>query len=258
MDYFLTLGFLFFIYSFLGWLNEVNLSLFQHHKFINRGFLIGPILPIYGCGGVIMTLTLTQFKDHPIAVFALAVVVCSILEYVTSYIMEKLFNNRWWDYSDMKFNLNGRICLECASAFGLGAILMIYLINPFIVPIIETIPLNIRAIIFICIVIGMIFDIFISFGVIINLKNISNNVKSDSTEIISKKVKEILLTKNVIYKRLKDAFPDMQIKNAQAILKEKLEKQRIKLEKQKEKFLKKQQEFKDEIKKLSQKKTTKK
>lgn len=258
MDYFLTLGFLFFIYSFIGWLNEVNLSLIQHHKFINRGFLIGPILPIYGCGGVIMTLTLTQFKDHPIVVFALAVVVCSILEYATSYIMEKLFNNRWWDYSNMKFNLNGRICLECASAFGLGALLMIYLINPFIVPIIETIPLNIREIIFICVVIGMIFDIFISFGVIINLKNISNNVKSDSTEIISKKVKEILLTKNVIYKRLKDAFPDMQIKNAQAILKEKLEKQRIKLEKQKEKFLKKQQEFKDEIKKLSQKKTTKK
>ena len=258
METIVTLGFLFIIYSFIGWANEVNLGLIQHKKFINRGFLIGPICPIYGCGGVFMTLALTQFKDHPIAVFVLAVVSCSVLEYFTSYIMEKLFNNRWWDYSDMKFNVNGRICLECASAFGLGALLMIYILNPLIIPVIDMIPLNIKELIMLFIVVVLLFDACISFGVIINLKNISNNIRSDSTEIISKKVKEILLTKNIIYQRLRDAFPDMQIKNTQAILREKLEKQKEKLEKQRQKFLEKQKEFREEFKALSKKKTTKK
>lgn len=258
MDKLVTIGFLFFIYSFIGWVNEVNLGFIQHKKFINRGFLIGPICPIYGCGGVFMTLTLTQFQAHPIAVFILALVSCSVLEYLTSYIMEKLFNNRWWDYTNMKFNLNGRICLECASGFGIGALLMIYVLNPILLPIIETIPLSTRIILLSIISIALIFDLFVSFGVIINLKNISNNIRSDSTEIISKKVKEILLSKNIIYRRLKDAFPNMQIKNTSAILKEKLEIQKAKLEKQKQKFLEKQKEFTKEIKKLSKKKTTKK
>ena len=258
METILTLGFLFIIYSFIGWANEVNIGLFQRKKFVNRGFLIGPICPIYGCGGIFMTLTLTQFKDHPIVVFILALVSCSILEYATSYIMEKLFNNRWWDYSKMKFNINGRICLECASGFGIGALIMIYILNPILIPIIEAIPLVIKEIIMLVTIILLIFDACVSFGVIINLKNISNNIRSDSTEIISKKVKEILLTKNIIYQRLKDAFPNMQIKNTQAILREKIEKQKEKLEKQRQKELEKQKEFKEEFKALSKKKTTKK
>ena len=253
----MTLLFLFLLYSFIGWLEEVILGLFQHHKFINRGFLIGPICPVYGFGGVFMTVTLTQFKEFPIVIFVLAVVSCSVLEYFTSYIMEKLFNNRWWDYSDMKFNINGRICLECASGFGLGALLMIYLINPLVIPVIEMIPFNIRLIMLSIIACIIAFDMFVSYGVIIQLKHISDNIRSDSTEIISKKVKEILLTKNVIYKRLKDAFPDMQIKNTQAILKEKLERQKEKLLKQKEKFIEKQKEFKEEIKKIQKKATRK-
>ena len=257
MNRFTTMLILFLLYSFIGWSEEVILGLFQHKKFINRGFLIGPICPVYGFGGVFMTLTLTQFKPWPVAIFIMAVFSCSVLEYFTSYFMEKLFNNRWWDYSDMKFNINGRICLECASGFGIGALLMIYLINPAIIPIIESIPLNIRVIVLSIIAIIITFDVCVSYGVIVQLKHISDNIKSDSTEVISKKVKEILLTKNVIYQRLRDAFPDMQIKNTQAVLKEKLNAQREKLLKQKEKFIEKQKEFKEEIKKIQKKATRK-
>lgn len=257
MNTFTTMLFLFLLYSFIGWSQEVILGLFQHKRFINRGFLIGPICPIYGFGAVFMTLTLTQYKEHPIVVFVMAVVVCSILEYLTSYIMEKVFNNRWWDYSDMKFNINGRICLEFASAFGFGALLMMYLINPFAIPIIESIPLNIRGIILSIIAMIISFDMFISFGVIVQLKHISENIKSDSTEIISKKVKEILLTKNIIYQRLRYAFPDMQIKNTRAILKEKLNAQKEKLKIQKEKFLENKEEITKKIKNISNKKTPK-
>ena len=252
---------LFVIYAFIGWFNEVIVGLFQHKKFINRGFLIGPICPIYGFGTVFMTLTLTQFRDHPVAVFALAIMSCAVLEYFTSYIMEKLFNNRWWDYSDMKFNINGRICLETMIPFGIGALIMMYIGNPIFIPFLESIPINIRYIIILSLIIIAIIDISISFGIIINLKHISNNIKSDSTEVISKKVKEIILTKNVVYKRLKDAFPDMQIKNTSAILKEKIEEQKEKFNKQKEKLLAKKKEIIDEsklLKELNKKKKTKK
>ena len=249
---------LFVTYAFIGWLQEVILGLFQHGKFINRGFLIGPICPIYGFGTVFMTLTLTQYKDSPIVVFALAIMSCSILEYFTSYIMEKLFNNRWWDYSEMKFNINGRICLETMVPFGIGALLMMYAGNPILIPLIESIPLNIRYIIILTLIVIAIVDISISFNIIINLKQISNNIRSDSTEVISKKVKEILLTKNIVYKRLKDAFPDMQIKNTSAILKERLDKQKEKMQKQKEKILKMKDELIEENKILKEIKKNKK
>ncbi len=255
----LTLILLLFVaYSFIGWLQEVILSLFQHKKFINRGFLIGPICPIYGFGTVFMTLTLTQYKDNPVTVFALAIMSCSILEYFTSFAMEKLFNNRWWDYSDMKYNINGRICLETMIPFGIGALAMMYIGNPLLLPLFESIPLCYREIIILVLLIIAIIDISVSFGIIINLKQISNNIKSDSTEVISKKVKEILLSKNIVYKRLKDAFPDMQIKNTSAILREKLDKQREKMIKQKEKILKMKDELIEENKILKELKKNKK
>ncbi len=248
---------LFLTYSFLGWIMEMIVTVIEDKEIVNRGFLVGPYCPIYGVCSIAMILLLNKVTN-PILLFVLSIIICSVGEYLTSYILEKIFNARWWDYSNMKFNLNGRICLECASGFGIGALLMIYVLNPILLPIIESIPLSTRIILLSIISIALIFDLFVSFGVIINLKNISNNIRSDSTEIISKKVKEILLSKNIIYRRLKDAFPNMQIKNTSAILKEKLEIQKAKLEKQKQKFLEKQKKFTKEIKELSKKKTTKK
>ena len=89
----------FFISSMLGWLMEVCCKLWQFHRFINRGFLIGPYCPIYGFGAVLVTALLSPYAGSPAAVFVLAMVVCGTLEYLTSYLMEKLFHARWWDYS---------------------------------------------------------------------------------------------------------------------------------------------------------------
>lgn len=80
---------LFLIYSFIGWIVEVSAFLIQDHKFVNRGFLIGPVVPIYGTGGILITILLTKYQSDPIVLFCMAVIVCSILEYLTSYIMEK-------------------------------------------------------------------------------------------------------------------------------------------------------------------------
>ena len=134
MEYSLATYFmLFIIYAVAGWICEVTLQLIQKHKLADRGFLIGPYCPIYGCGAILITLCLTPFNEHPIGLFILAMVLCGSLEYATSFIMEKAFNARWWDYSNMRFNINGRICLETLVPFGIAGLLIIYVFNPFLI-----------------------------------------------------------------------------------------------------------------------------
>ena len=110
---------LFFVSAVLGWTMEVACKLVEFRRFINRGFLLGPYCPIYGFGAVLVTLLLSRYADSVAAVFVLAMVVCGTLEYLTSYMMEKLFHARWWDYSQKKFNLNGRVCADTLIPFGL-------------------------------------------------------------------------------------------------------------------------------------------
>ena len=123
----------FIIYAFLGWSMEVICKLIEKHRFINRGFLVGPICPIYGYGVLLIVLLIGSTKGDLLAVFLKSILVCSILEYLTSYFMEKIFNARWWDYSRRKFNLNGRICLETMLPFGILGVFVIYILHPFIV-----------------------------------------------------------------------------------------------------------------------------
>ena len=122
--YFLLFFMLFFIASFLGWCMEVTCKLFQFHRFINRGFMIGPYCPIYGFGAAGVTMLLSRFTEDPFAVFGLAILICGTLEYVVSVMMEKLFHARWWDYSTKRFNLNGRICANTLIPFGLLGLIM--------------------------------------------------------------------------------------------------------------------------------------
>lgn len=232
---------LFFAYAFIGWLMEVLVALVSNHKFINRGFLIGPICPIYGCGGILIILLLSRYQNDPVALFLLAIILCAVLEYITSYLMEKIFKNRWWDYSNQKYNINGRVCLEFAIPFGLAALIMFYGINPLLINLLSKIPTMGLQILCIISLVIFVIDLILSFNVIINLKNISNSLRCDSTEIITKKVKEILSSKNILHRRLLSSFPNMQVFNKMAILKEKIknDKYRLKLEKKKIKSKKK-------------------
>ena len=121
---------LFFVTAMLGWVMEVVCKLIQFHRFINRGFLIGPYCPIYGFGSVLITLLLSRYAESPVVVFLMGMIICGTLEYLTSYMMEKLFHARWWDYSERKFNLNGRVCLIGAVVFGAFSVVLILLIHP--------------------------------------------------------------------------------------------------------------------------------
>lgn len=180
---------LFIIYAFLGWVMECTLGLIENRKFVNRGFLIGPYCPIYGVGVVSVTLLLSRFADNLILLFILSTILCGLLEYFTGYIMEKIFNARWWDYTNKKFNINGRICLENLIAFGVISILIICFANPWIFDKLYMIPRNILHYLAGGLVIIYLIDTCISFKVILNFKDVTKQAK-DNTEEISKKVKE--------------------------------------------------------------------
>lgn len=123
---------IFFIVSFIGWCWEVLLHLVQSGKFVNRGTLWGPYLPIYGTGGVVVLILLKGTRGRPIVSFFLSIAICLTIEYFTAWFLETYRGVKYWDYSDMPFNLDGRICLYGGLVFGAGCIAMIYIVGPFL------------------------------------------------------------------------------------------------------------------------------
>lgn len=202
---------LFIIYSVTGWIIEVIATYPDTKCFVNRGFLIGPYCPIYGNCAIAMILLLHNIKD-PILLFILSIIICSVGEYVTSYLMEKIFHARWWDYTKNKFNLNGRICLVNSLAFGVLGFLLIKFVNPFVVGLITKLSPTIMNILFYTIIILFLIDNVISFKVIFKIKNMSiKYVHLDNTKEITEKVKKIL-SDNVLAKRVFKAFPNIRFK----------------------------------------------
>lgn len=125
-----TLILLFFSFAFIGWLWEVSLHVVTQGVLINRGTMLGPWLPIYGAGGALVLLLLKKLFKNPVATFFVSMLLCSVIEYGTSWYLEVTKGVRWWDYSGYFMNLNGRICLEGAVVFGLGCCAVVYFAGP--------------------------------------------------------------------------------------------------------------------------------
>ena len=207
---------LFFIYAILGWIIETTLVSIEKRKFVNRGFLIGPYCPIYGFGGLAITILLKNYTKDPIVLFLMAVIICGTLEYFTSYIMEKIFKARWWDYSAKKYNINGRICLETVVPFGILGCLVMYVLNPITFKYLNMLSNSMLNIISaICFTI-FITDNIVSYNVISSVtktvKTINVGKIKDNTEEITKKVREVLIGKSFFNKRLMEAYPNLQAK----------------------------------------------
>lgn len=206
---------LFMVYAIGGWcIEEINCSIIEK-KVVDRGFLIGPVCPIYGFGGLAMTIFLTKFINSPITVFCMGVIICAVLEYFTSYIMEKVFNARWWDYSHEKLNLNGRICLKTLIPFGFFGILLIYFLNPFIFKMIDKMNITVFHILSLSIALVMLLDIIVSLSVIWQVtdraKKITEEHPKDNTNEITARVKDEL-KQSMAGSRLVDAFPNFSTK----------------------------------------------
>lgn len=177
---------LFFVYSFAGWFMESVGGILNVKKFINRGFLIGPYCPVYGVGVVLITLLLKDFTDDILSLAILSMFICGILEYLTSFIMEKWFGARWWDYSNNILNINGRICLETLLPFTIAGVVIILFLNPFFIKLFLMIPEFILHIITISLSVLIIIDGLFSLNIMYGFKN-ATNIRKDNTEEISKR-----------------------------------------------------------------------
>lgn len=130
MGYFQKIFLYFIIYSFFGWLFEVAYAYTHQGKFVNRGFLHGPFCPLYGFSSVIIITLLNPFKHNFILLFVMSTILTSVIEYVTGFLLEKVFNQKWWDYTEDPFNLHGRICLLFSLMWGVACVLIIKIVQP--------------------------------------------------------------------------------------------------------------------------------
>ena len=147
---------IFIIYAFIGWCTEVSYAALDRGIFVNRGFLNGPYCPIYGCGVVIVVAVLTPLKDNLLILFIGSFLLTSILEYITGYLLEKVFHNQWWDYSDKPFNIHGYVCLKFSIYWGLACTFIMDVLHPIIYKGITLMP-HIVGMILICIIMTVFF-----------------------------------------------------------------------------------------------------
>lgn len=122
----------FFVYGFLGWCTEVAFAACKEHRFINRGFLNGPVCPIYGFGVSLVIVFLTPYRSNLVFLYIASVVLVTVLEGVTGWAMDKIFHNKWWDYSDMPLNIGGYVCLVFSLVWGVACVAIMNLIHPLI------------------------------------------------------------------------------------------------------------------------------
>ena len=219
---------LFMMYSFAGWIMETIWVSWCNKRLVDRGFLIGPYCPIYGFGALLIIILLNRFSYNPCLLFLMTTMLCGVLEYFASWSMEKLFKARWWDYSNKKFNLNGRICLENLIAFGVMGFLVTYYINPYIEIWINYFDDNRLRTISLVLWTIFIMDLVISTIVVYGFRKITEKVNKDSfndnTEQITKMVRELLSQKSFFHRRFIDAYPKLEaIKIKMKEFKEKIE-----------------------------------
>ena len=240
---------MFYCFSIFGWIVEcIDRSIIEKRFVHNRGFLIGPYCPIYGYGAILITFLLKKYVDDAFTLFIMAILVCGILEYATSYFMEKIFKARWWDYSKNKFNINGRVCLETIIPFGLLGLLIMYVTNPFFIEKLGQIPEIGLNILFWSLLVLFITDNIVSTVVISYIKKALKFIgkELDNTEEITKKIREVLKQKSPLHRRLANAYPKFEAVKIK--IKEKTEEIKKQVEEQSKEVMEQIKSQRDEIK----------
>ncbi len=138
----------FMFYAVVGWCVEVIYHAVTTGKFINRGFLNGPVCPIYGVGAVIVILLLTPLEENLLLLYAGSVILTSALEFITGFVLEKIFHQRWWDYTDEHFNIMGYVCLRFSLMWGFGCVFIMKIVQPLVILTVEKVPETLRNISF--------------------------------------------------------------------------------------------------------------
>ena len=204
----------FIIFGIIGFVFETICCIVIDHKFSNRGFLTGPMIPIYAVGSLLLIWTLDPVKEYIWIVLLCASVITAILEYFTSYLLEKIFHNRWWDYSNMKYNLNGRICLLGILAFTIGTPLIIYFINPlidrFLLSFSPKTLLIIGLIVFAIFVLDVIYSVVVAYNLryrIIIVEDLKKEKLTKIPGVLEKMLRKRIAGMKKYPKRLLESFP---------------------------------------------------
>lgn len=194
MNVFINCLVFFFIYAFLGWCVEVSFVAITRGKVVNRGFLNGPVCPIYGVGMVGILYALEPLKDNAIVLFIGGVVICSALELFTGWILDKIFHMRWWDYSENRFNIGGYICLEFSILWGLGSMIMVNMIHPMIYGVVSKIPLMVIYVLLLIFAVAFIIDIIVTVKEIVGFKKSLGQLEkiADGLKDIGDQLKDVV------------------------------------------------------------------
>lgn len=212
LSYLAYLILLFFVISVLGWCMEVVLKYQEFHRFINRGFLIGPYLPIYGSGVVFITLVcdvVSKYDDSWEAVFLASFVICGLWEYFISWALEKRYQARWWDYSRRPMNLNGRVWIGNLILFGIGGLLVQEFLSPFFKSVIGRVPLTVQLVLSGLVIAVMGTDFVFSQFIMSVIRTGIRSSQADNTEDISKEIRALVADRSALYSRVLEAYPDV-------------------------------------------------
>lgn len=152
----------FFVYGFLGWCTEVAFAACKEHRFVNRGFLNGPICPIYGVGVTAVVALLNPFRENIVLLYILSTVLVTVLEGLTGWAMDKIFHNKWWDYSNMPFNIGGYVCLLFSLIWGVACVVVMKFIHPVIHDILTFIPYRLGLILLVMSGAALFIDLYVT------------------------------------------------------------------------------------------------
>lgn len=228
------------IYSFLGWGCETIYCSISDRKFVNRGFLHGPFCPIYGCGALTVLFIVSPIHENFLFIFIFGALAASIIEYITSYLLELIFQLKLWDYSDYRYNLNGRVCLKNSTMFGILSVLLHFIIHPEVKELLSALSEPALRILSIFIVIYFCIDAIISTGALLKFKTQIEHLhilmqtekaalqrykdeldqkRLERAEELKEKARDIAATINRLkqanpytYRRITSAFPKMHSK----------------------------------------------
>ena len=212
MDRLIELVLLFFAYSFAGWVIEVTLKAIQYRRFINRGFLTGPWLPIYGSGAALITVAakcVPRGESSVSTTFLMSFLLCGLVEYSVSFWLEKRFHARWWDYSQKPMNLHGRVWIGNLTLFGLGGLFIVYAGNPFLIALFDRWPAAAKDSLAGALAAVFIADAVISHFVMRLVKTGVEHSAADNTEDINREVRRLMQDRSYFHRRFADAYPNV-------------------------------------------------
>lgn len=199
-----SLLFYFIIYSFFGWVSEVIFALIKTKEFVNRGFLYGPFCPIYGVAALSLIIFLEPLRDNIPLLILGSFLFPSLVEYIVGFILETLFNTTWWDYSNNKFNLHGRICLKFSFVWCSVALFFLFFFQPYVIKVyVDSIPLHLGHIILYTFLIYFLVDCTFTLIALIQFKELIFELIDVTRE---------LNIRSEIAKKLKESFSNLEIK----------------------------------------------